>query len=110
MPTKMRLAAGDVVVVLSGKDKGKRGKIKLVRHGDREVEVEGVGVVKRHTKPTPKAKAGIVDKEMPIPVSKVMYVCPKCNRPSKIAFVVRNGVRERLCRRCSEPADRPVKS
>jgi large subunit ribosomal protein L24 len=108
---KMRLAAGDTVVVLAGKDKGKRGKIKLVQRGLGKIEVEGVNVVKRHSKPTPKnTKGGILEKELPMPVSKVMYVCPKCNKPSKVAFAVKGQSRERLCRRCGEPADRPVKA
>jgi large subunit ribosomal protein L24 len=107
---KLRLAAGDTVVVLSGKDKGKRGKIKLItRRG--MVEVEGVNVVKRHTKATAKAKAGILEKEMPLPVGKLMYVCPKCSKPAKIAFHREgDGPRERICRRCDEPAERPVKA
>jgi large subunit ribosomal protein L24 len=111
MAVKMRLAAGDTVVVLTGKDKGKRGKIKLVRTADGSVEVEGVNVVKRHSKPTPKnTKGGILDKELRVPASKVMYVCPKCNKPSKIAFAVKGSAKERLCRRCGEPAERPVKA
>lgn len=109
MAVKMRLAAGDLVVVLGGKDKGKRGKIKLIRH-DGVAEVEGVNVVKRHSKATPKAKAGILEKEMPLPVGKLMYVCPKCNKPAKIAFHRTGETRERICRRCGEPAERPVKA
>ncbi len=107
---KMRLAAGDTVVVLAGKDKGKRGKIKLVQRSLGRIEVEGVNVVKRHSKATAKTKAGILEKELPLPVSKVMYVCPKCNKPAKVAFAVKGESRERLCRRCGEPADRPVKA
>jgi large subunit ribosomal protein L24 len=107
---KMRIAAGDTVMVLTGKDKGKRGKVKLIRTRDRMIEVEGVNVVKRHTKATPKAKAGILDKELPFPISKVMYVCSKCNKPAKIAFAIRSSGKERVCRRCGEPGDRPVKA
>jgi large subunit ribosomal protein L24 len=107
--SKLRLAAGDTVVVLSGKDKGKRGKIKLITRAG-TAEVEGVNVVKRHTKATPKAKAGILEKEMPMPLGKLMYVCPKCSKPAKLAFVRRESGRERVCRRCSEPAERPVKA
>jgi len=105
-----RLAAGDTVVVLSGKYKGKRGKIKLVRRHDGMAEVEGVNVVKRHSKATPKSKAGILEKELPMPLGRLMYICPKCNKPSKLARVVKGEGKERLCRRCSEPADRPVKA
>ncbi len=110
MAAKLRLAAGDTVVVLSGKDKGKRGKIKLVFARDGRAEVEGINVVKRHTKATQKAKAGILEKELPVPVSKLMYVCPKCNKPAKLAHRDTAGVHERVCRRCGEPAERPVKA
>ena len=105
-----RLAAGDTVVVLNGKYKGKRGKIKLVRRHEGVAEVEGVNVVKRHSKATPKAKAGIIEKELPLPLGRLMYVCPKCNKPSKLARVVKGDGKERICRRCNEPADRPVKA
>ncbi len=109
MALKLRLAAGDTVVVLSGKDKGKRGKVKLVTRSG-QAEVEGVNVVKRHSKATPKAKAGIVEKEMPLPVGKLMYICPKCTKPAKLAFHTAAGTRDRVCRRCGEPAERPVKA
>jgi large subunit ribosomal protein L24 len=104
-----RLAAGDTVMVLSGKYKGKRGKIKLVRRHGAVAEVEGVNVVKRHSKATPKAKAGIIEKELPMSVSRLMYVCPKCNKPSKLARAIKGEGKERICRRCGEVADRPVK-
>ena len=108
---KLRLVAGDTVVVLAGKDKGKRGKIKLVKASIGQIEVECVNVVKRHSKPTPKnQKGGILEKELPMPIGKVMYVCPKCNKPAKIAFAIKGETRERLCRRCGEPADRAVKA
>jgi large subunit ribosomal protein L24 len=51
-----------------------------------------------------------LEKELPMPISKVMYVCPKCLKPAKVAFAVKGESRERLCRRCGEPADRPVKA
>ncbi|HME80820.1 MAG TPA: 50S ribosomal protein L24 [Candidatus Eremiobacteraceae bacterium] len=105
-----RLAAGDTVMVLSGKYKGKRGKIKLVRRHDGVAEVEGVNVVKRHSKATATAKAGILEKELPMPVGRLMYVCPKCNKPGKLARIVKGEGKERICRRCHEPADRPVKA
>ena len=112
MSSKIRLAAGDTVVVLSGRDKGKRGKVKFVRSADRKIEVEGVNVVKRHTKAAPpkNPKGGIIDKELPLPISKVMYVCPKCNKPSKLAYAIKSSGKERVCRSCGEPAERPVKA
>lgn len=106
----VRLTAGDTVIVLSGRDKSKRGKVKLVRRNEGTAEVEGINVVKRHTKATQKAKAGILEKELPLPVGKLMYVCPKCNKPSKLAARATAGVKERICRRCGEPAERPVKA
>ncbi|MDQ2816622.1 MAG: 50S ribosomal protein L24 [Candidatus Eremiobacteraeota bacterium] len=106
----MRLATGDTVVVISGKDKGRRGKVKLVRLAAAKVQVEGINVVKRHSKATANSKAGIVEKEMLLPAGKVMYVCPKCNRPSKLGFAVRGDAKERVCRQCGEPAERPAKA
>jgi len=106
----VRLAAGDTVIVLSGRDKGKRGKVKFVLRRQGKAEVEGINVVKRHSKATQKSKAGILEKELPVPVSKLMYVCPKCNKPSKLARKPSAGAKERICRRCGEPAERPVKA
>ena len=80
-----RLKKGDNVVVISGKDKGARGKILVVMPDDDKVIVEGVHKVKRHTKPTQKIpQGGIIEKELPIHASKVMLLDPKADKPTRV--------------------------
>lgn len=80
-----RLRKGDAVVVLSGKDKGKKGKILRLFNDDDKVLVEGVNLIKRHLKPTPKnPQGGILEKEAPIFASKVMPVDPKTGKGTRV--------------------------
>lgn len=86
---KLHVKKGDTVVVLSGKDKGKQGKIVSAFPKKRQVIVEDVNKVKRHTKPSLKApQGGIIQKEMPLDVCKVMLVCPACNKPTRITHKI----------------------
>lgn len=93
----------DKVVVLSGKDKGKQGEVlKLYPETNRAV-VSKINFVKRHTRPTQTAPGGILEKEAPLSVAKLMLVCPKCNQPSRPKFdVLSDGKKIRVCRRCGE--------
>ena len=103
---KLHVKKGDNVVVLSGKDKGKQGKIieAMPKHG--KVVVEGVNKVKRHTKPSMKApQGGILSKEMPLHACKVMLVCPACNKPTRIGHKEVNGKNVRVCKKCGEVVD-----
>lgn len=106
--TKLHVKKGDTVVVLWGKDKGKKGKVLRAFPKDGRVLVEGVHVVKRHTRPTQQTRqGGIMDKPLPVFASKVMLVCPKCSkatRPSKMAMD--GGKRSRKCKRCGELIDK----
>ena len=82
----MRICVNDTVVVLSGKDKGKRGKVKSVDPKGGKVIVENINMVSRHQKPRRQGEeGGIVRKEAPIYASKVMHVCPKCGKPTRLA-------------------------
>ncbi len=95
----------DTVVILSGKDKEKRGKVLGVEPKRNKVLVDGVNVVRRHTKPRPPRfpQGGIIEKTMPIDLSNVMLVCPKCDKPTRIASKVdAEGKRLRVCKRCNE--------
>ncbi|MDR2665848.1 MAG: 50S ribosomal protein L24 [Endomicrobium sp.] len=93
----------DKVLILSGKDKGKKGEILKVFPDKCKVIVEKVNFVKRHSKPTQKDSGGIYDKEAPINMSKVMLVCPKCDRASRPKFdKLSDGKKVRVCRKCSE--------
>ncbi len=136
MPTRVPdIRKGDTVVVLSGKDAGKRGVVdrvlrrrgttygrhKLPRPGapvlsQAAVVVQGLNVAKRHTKARPRQsqsdrvpqmqQGGILDIAQPLPLGKVMLVCPRCETPTRVRHhVLDNGQRVRVCRKCGEPLE-----
>ncbi|MFN0073244.1 MAG: 50S ribosomal protein L24 [Chloroflexota bacterium] len=94
----------DTVQILSGRERGKRGKVREVRVNDDRVIVAEVNIAKRHTKPGQNARqAGIIDVEQPLHISNVGVVCPKCDRPVRIgARQLEDGRRVRVCKRCGE--------
>ena len=123
MSGAMKVRKGDLVQVLSGKDRGKQGRVLEARPIERRVVVENVNVVKRHTKPRrvrdsnrmgqPQIRpGGVIDKAAPLPVARVMVVCPTCKRPTRVGSVVKDlkgeRVRIRICRRadCGQEIDR----
>ena len=99
---KMSIKKDDTVIVLSGKDKGKQGKVLEVMPRDRKVIVEKINVVSRHTKPRREGEeGGIIKKEAPIYACKVMRVCPKCNKPTRPASKLQaDGKKVRVCKKC----------
>ena len=99
---KMSIRKDDMVVVLSGKDKGKQGKILEVMPKEGKVVVEKINVVSRHTKPRKQGdQGGILKKEAPIYACKVQRVCPKCGKPTRAAHKVQaDGKKVRLCKKC----------
>ena len=102
-----RIKKGDLVEVISGKDKGKRGKVLKVIPKEGKVIVEGVNMIKRHQRPNPKMReGGIVEKEAPIYASKVMLVCPNCGQRTRVGFKVVEGRKVRYCKKCGEIIDR----
>ena len=102
----MRLKKGDTVIVLCGKDKGKKGKILNVFPEKDKVTVERVNVVKRHQKPTKTFHGGIIEKPLPLSGSAVMLVCPRCNVPTKVGSTMVEERRARVCKECSEIIDK----
>ena len=103
---KLHVKKGDTVVVLSGKDKGKQGKILSALPRAGKVIVEGVNKVKRHSKPSLKVpQGGIISKEMPLHACKVQLLCPACNKPTRIAHKQVNGKNARVCKKCGEVID-----
>ena len=98
----MDIRKNDTVIVLSGKDKGKEGKIMNAMPKDGKVIVEGVNVAKRHTKPRKQGDpGGIIKKETPIYACKVMRVCPKCSKPTRAAYgTAKDGSKVRVCKKC----------
>jgi large subunit ribosomal protein L24 len=120
----MKIRKGDTVHILSGKDRGKEGRVIDARPRERKVLVENLNIVKRHTRPKPLKDSsrmggqqiepgGIVEKAAPLPVSRVMLVCPVCDRPTRVGIETREtkgeGVRKvRVCKRadCGQDIDR----
>ena len=100
----MNVKKGDTIVVLSGKDKGKQGKILKSDPKGGKVIVEGVNVAMKHRKPRKQGEeGGIVKMETPIYACKVMLVCPKCGKPTRPAFrILDDGSKARVCRKCGE--------
>ena len=100
MVKKLHVRKDDTVVVVSGKDKGKQGKVLRALPKEGKVVVEGVNVVARHTKPKGQGDpGGIIRSEAPIYASKVMLVCPKCGKPTRIAHkILADGTKARLCK------------
>lgn len=100
----MKLRKGDTVVVISGEDLDKRGKIIEVLPDKNKVVVEGVNIRKKHVKPTPKApQGGITEFPAPIDASNVMLVCSKCNSPVRVKIErLEGGEKVRICRKCGK--------
>ncbi len=119
----MRVKKGDLVQMLTGKDRGKQGRVIEARPAERRVIVENLNVVKRHTRPKPIRNVsrmggpqvepgGVITKPAPVNVSNVMVVCPVCKRPTRVGIKLKDvkgeQVRVRVCKRadCGEEIDR----
>ena len=97
----MKLKKGDNVIVLSGNDKGKTGEILEIIPSTQKVIVKGVNIRKKHVKPRKAGEeGGIIPLEYPIHSSKVNVVCPKCGKASKIGYVIEDGKKVRVCKKC----------
>ena len=100
---------GDQVKVMSGRDRGKTGRVLSVLPKKNAVVVEHANMIKRHTRPNPgkNIKGGIVEKEAPINVSNVMIVCPSCGKHTRVGHTqLPDGTRARSCRRCATTLDK----
>ena len=99
----------DNVLVVAGKDRGKRGRVLKVLPARNRVVVEGVNFIKRHTRPNPRAsvKGGIVEREAALHASNVQIVCPECSAPTRIGRqVLGDGRTVRVCRKCDGAVDK----
>ncbi|OGO02774.1 MAG: 50S ribosomal protein L24 [Chloroflexi bacterium RBG_13_54_8] len=102
----MKIVKNDTVLVMSGKDKGKKGQVRRV-HPDKEtLIVDGVNMVRRHARARAAARqAGIIELEAPLHISKVMLICNKCNRPTRVAHRFLEDRKVRVCLSCHEVLD-----
>jgi large subunit ribosomal protein L24 len=107
MEKRYQIKKGDQVMVVAGKDKGKTGKVLSVNKKKDRLLVEKVNMIKRHVKPTQKAKGGIMEREATIAISNVMIYCEKCSKPVRIGKKDLEDQRKvRFCKRCSEIIDK----
>ncbi|MGD9638215.1 MAG: 50S ribosomal protein L24 [Alphaproteobacteria bacterium] len=104
---KMKVKKGDEVLVLCGKDKGRKGEVLRSLPSERKVLVKGVNVVKRHTKPTQTSPGGIITKELPIHVSNVSLIDPKDGKPTRVGYkTLDDGRKVRFAKRSGEVLDK----
>ena len=103
----MKIRKNDTVLVITGKDKGKTGKVRFAYPKKEQVIVEGINFIKRHTRARGTVRqAGIIQLEAPIDISNVLLLCSRCNKPTRIGFrFLEDGRKVRTCRRCSEVID-----
>lgn len=103
----LRIKKGDTAIVLTGKDKGKQGRVLSVLPKKDRVIIEGLNIIKKHMKPNRQyTQGGIIEKEAPIHISNVMLICPKCNKPTRIAnALLDDGKKQRRCKKCNEVID-----
>ena len=98
--SKVHVKSGDTVAVISGKDRGARGKVMAVSPSEGKVIVEKVNVVKKHVKPRKMGEqGGIIEAEAALYACKVQLVCPKCGRPTRVGHVIENGKKMRVCKK-----------
>jgi large subunit ribosomal protein L24 len=99
----------DEVVVTTGKDRGKRGRVLKVVPDKNRLIVEGVNFIKRHTKPNPQRniKGGVMEREAPLHASNVQLVCPECGKPTRLGRrLLEDGRKVRICRKCEGVVDK----
>jgi len=98
----------DTVMVMAGRDSGKRGRVLKVLPEKNRVIVEGVNVIKRHTRPNPQrnVKGGIVERESAMHASNVQLVCPECGKATRVGHDVRGDRKVRICRKCEGVVDK----
>lgn len=103
----LRVKKEDTVLVISGKEKGKKGRVLSVLPSKEGVIIEKINIIKRHMKPNRKyTQGGIIEKEAPVHISNVMLICPKCNKPTRIGNrLLESGKKVRVCKKCQEVID-----
>ncbi len=103
----MKIKKNDNVMVIAGKDRGKKGKVRFAYPKKERVLIEGINFIKKHSRARQQVRqAGIIDLEAPVHISKVMLLCEKCNHPTRIGYrFLEDGRKVRFCRSCGEVID-----
>ncbi len=98
---KLHVKTGDTVMIMTGRDRGNKGKVLEVSRDERKVIVEGQNIVTKHVKPRRQGEAGgLVKAEAPLYACKVMPVCPKCGKATRVGHAVNEGKKVRVCKKC----------
>jgi large subunit ribosomal protein L24 len=100
----LSIKKNDTVLVVTGKEKGKKGRVISVDPTKNKILIERINIIKRHMKPSKKyAQGGIIEKEAPLNISNVMLVCSKCGKPTRIGnTILSDGKKVRTCKKCKE--------
>ncbi len=103
----MKIRKNDTVLVIAGKDKGKKGKVRFAYPNDERLIIEGINFIKKHARAAGRVRqAGIIEREAPIHVSNVMLLCSRCNHPTRVVFrFLEDGRKVRICCSCHEVID-----
>ena len=103
----MKIRKNDTVLVIAGKDKGKKGKVRFAYPKEGRIIVEGINFIKKHSRARGQVRqAGVITLEAPIQASNVMLLCQKCNQPTHVGFTfLEDGRKVRICRSCKEVID-----
>ncbi len=103
----MKIRKDDNVVVITGEEKGKRGRVQRAYPKENRIVVEGANIIKRHMKARGRVRqAGIIEREAPIHISNAMLICTKCGEPTRVGFhFLEDGKKSRICKKCHELID-----
>jgi large subunit ribosomal protein L24 len=102
-----RIKKNDTVMVITGKEKGKSGRVYRVMPDQGRVLVEKLNIVKRHSRPTAaNRQGGIIEMEAPLEMSNVMLVCPKCSKPARVSYAFDGDTKVRVCKKCGDTIDK----
>ncbi len=97
----MRIKKGDKIKVITGKDKGREGKVERVYKNQNKFLATGINIFKKHVKKSEQApQGGVVDVPRPINASKVVLICPKCGKTTRVGYKLENGKKFRICKKC----------
>lgn len=98
----MKIRKNDQVKIMTGKDKGKTGKVVSVMPKESQIVVEGINMYKRHVKGSPQQEGRVVEIVKPITVSNVSLICPNCKALTRVGFKLENGKKIRVCKKCNK--------
>src|SRR4030042_3244810 len=99
----MKIKKNDIVLIISGKDRGRKGKVLKAFPQENKIMVEGINLRKKHIKPKRSGEKGqIIEVSVPIDISNVKFVCPKCGKTTKIGYEIKEKEKYRICKKCGQ--------